>query len=207
MKTLILGGVRSGKSRLAKQLARTTGLPVTYIATAEARDEEMRAHRGTPGAPAEGWRVILNHVGRRPLERPLGLDVPHGFLHSICLVREQEVEPWQGLSRRTRRMIRAFLIALRFPASLPVRLQAPLHPSEPSASLPFYPLVELLVGGLLASIARLLGELSGYRAAAFRRAALLKRIGGTTGDTAGTLVELTEVAALVVVIIAGGAAA
>jgi adenosylcobinamide kinase / adenosylcobinamide-phosphate guanylyltransferase len=43
MKELILGGVRSGKSRLAEQHALATGLPVTYIATATADDEEMRA--------------------------------------------------------------------------------------------------------------------------------------------------------------------
>lgn len=43
MRELILGGVRSGKSRLAEQHALATGLSVTYIATATAEDEEMRA--------------------------------------------------------------------------------------------------------------------------------------------------------------------
>ena len=59
MKELILGGVRSGKSRLAEQHALFTGLPVIYIATATADDEEMRAriahhqaHRSTQ------WQLI-----------------------------------------------------------------------------------------------------------------------------------------------------
>lgn len=43
-KTLILGGVKSGKSRLAEQWAIATKLPVTYIATAMAEDAEMQ-HR------------------------------------------------------------------------------------------------------------------------------------------------------------------
>jgi adenosylcobinamide kinase/adenosylcobinamide-phosphate guanylyltransferase len=59
MRELILGGVRSGKSRLAEQHAQATGLPVTYIATATAGDEEMRAriahHRQQRSAQ---WRVV-----------------------------------------------------------------------------------------------------------------------------------------------------
>ena len=39
--TLIIGGARSGKSALALEIARKWGGPVTFIATAEARDEEM----------------------------------------------------------------------------------------------------------------------------------------------------------------------
>lgn len=41
MKTLILGGVRSGKSRYAEALATRSRFPVTYIATATAGDPEM----------------------------------------------------------------------------------------------------------------------------------------------------------------------
>jgi adenosylcobinamide kinase / adenosylcobinamide-phosphate guanylyltransferase len=59
MKTLILGGVRSGKSRHAEKLARDRGGPVTVIATGTAQDAEMaariEAHRRNRPA---GWRVI-----------------------------------------------------------------------------------------------------------------------------------------------------
>lgn len=63
MRTLVLGGVRSGKSRMAANLAMETGKPVVYVATARADDEEMRArialhqqHR-----PAH-WRVVEEPV-------------------------------------------------------------------------------------------------------------------------------------------------
>lgn len=43
MRQLVLGGVRSGKSRYAEGLAKNFDLPVTYIATARAGDDEMQA--------------------------------------------------------------------------------------------------------------------------------------------------------------------
>ena len=58
--TLVLGGVRSGKSRHAEQLL-TGGNPAPwiYIATAQALDDEMRTriaeHRLRRGA---GWRTV-----------------------------------------------------------------------------------------------------------------------------------------------------
>jgi adenosylcobinamide kinase/adenosylcobinamide-phosphate guanylyltransferase len=59
MKTLILGGVRSGKSRLAERLALQSGLPVTYVATALPGDDEMRRrielHRKRR---PEAWTVV-----------------------------------------------------------------------------------------------------------------------------------------------------
>ncbi|MBW6454049.1 MAG: bifunctional adenosylcobinamide kinase/adenosylcobinamide-phosphate guanylyltransferase, partial [Methyloprofundus sp.] len=42
MQHLILGGARSGKSRYAEQLAKTSNKEVIYIATASAGDEEMQ---------------------------------------------------------------------------------------------------------------------------------------------------------------------
>lgn len=59
MKTLILGGIRSGKSRYAETLARAAAQPVTYIATATVQDDEMRrrveAHRER--RPID-WRIV-----------------------------------------------------------------------------------------------------------------------------------------------------
>lgn len=53
--TLILGGARSGKSSYAEKIARATGRPALYIATATALDDEMRSR-------------IANHRAARPAE-------------------------------------------------------------------------------------------------------------------------------------------
>jgi len=65
MLQLILGGARSGKSRLAEQTAISTKLPVTYVATAQALDPEMESR-------------IEHHQNQRPahwvlVEEPLFL--------------------------------------------------------------------------------------------------------------------------------------
>lgn len=59
MKTFVLGGARSGKSAYAEKLATASGLPVTYIATAQVYDTEFEqriAHHKTR-RPAE-WGVV-----------------------------------------------------------------------------------------------------------------------------------------------------
>lgn len=57
--TLILGGARSGKSSHAERLAEGTGKSVTFLATAQALDEEMSAriqkHRAERPA---GWETL-----------------------------------------------------------------------------------------------------------------------------------------------------
>ena len=59
MRELILGGARSGKSALAVQLARSSGLAVTFVATATADDAEMaeRIARHRAARPPS-WRVV-----------------------------------------------------------------------------------------------------------------------------------------------------
>lgn len=84
MKSLILGGVKSGKSRFAEQLAIQQEQPVVYLATAQAWDDEMRER-------------IRNHQQQRPthwqtVEAPLYLaqalqthDTPNHTLLVDCL--------------------------------------------------------------------------------------------------------------------------
>lgn len=59
MRSLILGGVRSGKTRHAQSLAVASGLAVIYVATAEAGDDEMadRIVRHRADRPAQ-WQLV-----------------------------------------------------------------------------------------------------------------------------------------------------
>ena len=97
---LILGGARSGKSSYAEKLAAEMGRRVLYIATAEARDEEMAArieiHRQTR---PEHWRTLeaSSDVGRALLaldEHPqvLLLDCLTLLVSNILLAQEAEPE-------------------------------------------------------------------------------------------------------------------
>jgi len=59
MKTLVLGGARSGKSALAERMAAQTGQPVTVIVTAQIHDTEMaeRIARHQADRP-DHWQTI-----------------------------------------------------------------------------------------------------------------------------------------------------
>ena len=52
---LVLGGARSGKSSYAEKMATESGLPVTYIATAQIYDDEFKAR-------------VQHHKDRRPVD-------------------------------------------------------------------------------------------------------------------------------------------
>ena len=56
---LVIGGARSGKSSLAERYAKSSNLPVTYIATAQAFDSEMqqRIARHQADRP-EHWQLV-----------------------------------------------------------------------------------------------------------------------------------------------------
>ncbi|MFN6961579.1 MAG: bifunctional adenosylcobinamide kinase/adenosylcobinamide-phosphate guanylyltransferase [Rhodocyclaceae bacterium] len=77
---LVLGGARSGKSRYAAQRAMASGLPVTFIATAQAFDAEMidRIARHRAERP-DAWRTV---------EEPLALAaaLAHEAVPDRCLL-------------------------------------------------------------------------------------------------------------------------
>ena len=57
--TLVLGGARSGKSRHAEELIEAHAAPWTYIATAQAFDDEMRARISLHRARRpQGWVTV-----------------------------------------------------------------------------------------------------------------------------------------------------
>jgi adenosylcobinamide kinase / adenosylcobinamide-phosphate guanylyltransferase len=81
--TLLTGGVRSGKSRLAVRLAKRWGGPVTVIATGEPGDEEMaeRIRRHRVERPPE-WETVEEPVA---LEEALARVPDDAFVLVDCL--------------------------------------------------------------------------------------------------------------------------
>jgi len=64
----ILGGVRSGKSRFAQELAKKLGRKVLFVATGQALDEEMKARiEEHKKVRPSSWRTLelFNNVGKR----------------------------------------------------------------------------------------------------------------------------------------------
>lgn len=77
--TLVVGGARSGKSTFAQEEAASSGLRVTYLATAEAGDGEMgrRIEKHRTSRPA-GWKTL-------ELWGPSGLRMPEEVMECALL--------------------------------------------------------------------------------------------------------------------------
>jgi adenosylcobinamide kinase/adenosylcobinamide-phosphate guanylyltransferase len=84
---LIIGGARSGKSFFAQEIARKTGVPVLFVATAEAGDADMqqRIEKHKRERPVN-WRTLetTNKVGKR-IEQEAG-DIKVVILDCITLL-------------------------------------------------------------------------------------------------------------------------
>ena len=69
---LVLGGARSGKSSYAEKLVTATGLPVTYIATAQVYDDEFKAR-------------VQHHKDRRSASWAL-IEEPHHLTEALARI-------------------------------------------------------------------------------------------------------------------------
>lgn len=79
----LVGGARSGKSSLAVRLATSTGAPVVFVATGEARDDEMAERIARHRAERPGtWATV-----EEPLELHDAVDTaaPHACVVVDCL--------------------------------------------------------------------------------------------------------------------------
>ena len=96
--TLVLGGARSGKSRHAEALIEAYPAPWSYIATAQAHDEEMREriamHRSRRPA---GWETfdaplaLAEAIAGEPAGRPILVDCLTLWLTNLILA-ERDTE-------------------------------------------------------------------------------------------------------------------
>jgi adenosylcobinamide kinase / adenosylcobinamide-phosphate guanylyltransferase len=110
--TLVLGGARSGKSRYAESLIKALPRPWFYVATAEAKDEEMTAriaeHMARRGA---GWQTIeaphdlAGALGKVPARAPVLIDCLTLWLSERMLAEadmDREIDALEAaLTRRT----------------------------------------------------------------------------------------------------------
>ncbi|MHC5786528.1 bifunctional adenosylcobinamide kinase/adenosylcobinamide-phosphate guanylyltransferase [Pseudomonas idahonensis] len=98
MLQLILGGARSGKSRLAEKLATDSALEVTYIATSQPLDGEMNqriahhrqrrpSHWGLIEEPLELARVLQQAAGT---ERCLLVDCLTLWLTNLLMLEDEQ---------------------------------------------------------------------------------------------------------------------
>jgi adenosylcobinamide kinase / adenosylcobinamide-phosphate guanylyltransferase len=104
--TLVLGGARSGKSRHAEALLADCAPPRTYIATAQALDDEMRARITAHRVAREGagWRTVeepLDLAGalRPDPAAPILVDCLTLWLSNLLLGKHDLAQAFAGLDR------------------------------------------------------------------------------------------------------------
>lgn len=101
--TFILGGARSGKSSHAEELIATFAPPWTYIATAQAFDDEMKARiRFHQARRDERWQTVdaphdlVNVLGALPAGAPVLIDCLTLWLTNLMLA---EGDVGEGVSQ------------------------------------------------------------------------------------------------------------
>ena len=90
--TLVLGGARSGKSRHAEALIEALPAPWSYIATAQAYDDEMRERiAGHRARRPDGWQTVdaplelAEALAAQPAGRPILVDCLTLWLTNLIL--------------------------------------------------------------------------------------------------------------------------
>lgn len=116
--TLILGGARSGKSRLAEDLAQKHDGKLVYIATAEAWDDEMRAriaeHKARRG---DRWHDIEAPIAIAEILRALPADTGAVLVDCLTLWLSNLMHANRDIAVETANLLAA-LDAVRFPVLL-----------------------------------------------------------------------------------------
>lgn len=116
--TLILGGARSGKSRLAEELAQKRNGRLVYLATAEAWDDEMHAriaeHKARRG---DRWHDIEAPIAIAEVLRAVPADTGAVLVDCLTLWLSNLMHANRDIPAETAGLLAA-LDAVRFPVLL-----------------------------------------------------------------------------------------
>jgi adenosylcobinamide kinase/adenosylcobinamide-phosphate guanylyltransferase len=116
--TLLLGGARSGKSRLAEELAEHRPGRLVYIATAEAWDDEMKARIAEHKARrSDRWHSIEAPVAVAEVLQALPADTGAVLVDCLTLWLSNIMHAGRDIGSETAGLLTA-LNAVRFPVLL-----------------------------------------------------------------------------------------